>query len=60
MERRDCSDETGDGDKGGEWRFLSLFYADSLVLCGESLKVMVGHFVEVWGVLEKRFESQCR
>ena len=37
-------------EKGREWRLSGFFYADELVLCGESeedLRVMVGRFVEV-------------
>ena len=43
--------EDGDGTEGREWRLPSLFYADELVLCGESekdLRVMVGLFADVY------------
>ena len=37
-------------EDGREWRLSGLFYADDLVLCGESeegLRAMVGQFTEV-------------
>ena len=42
-----CSNEGEDRDrkKGRQWRLLGLFYADYLVMCGESeedLRVMMG------------------
>ena len=30
-----------------EWRLPSILYADDLVLCGEDLREMVEHFIEV-------------
>ena len=42
--------EDGDGKEGREWRLPGLFYADDLVLCGESeedLRAKVRQFVEV-------------
>ena len=36
-------------EEGGEWTLIGFFYADDLVLCGESgekLRVMVGRFAE--------------
>ena len=53
-----CSEErgeNGDGEEGsdifgGEWILPGLFYADDLVLCGESeedLRAWVGRFLEV-------------
>ena len=39
-------------EEGREWRLLGLFYADELVLCGESeedLGEIVGRFIEVVG-----------
>ena len=49
-----CSDEGGENGDGEEerryWRLPDLFYANDLVLCGESeedLRAMVGRFVKV-------------
>ena len=54
--RSDEGGENGDGEvrfleEGREWRLPGLFYADDLVLCGESyedLRAMMEHFVEVY------------
>ena len=46
----DEGDKDGDGKEGRDWRLPFLFYADDLVLCGESeeeLRAMMGLFGEV-------------
>ena len=48
--RNDEGIKSGDGEEGREWRLPGFFFADDLVLCGESeeyLRAMVGRFVGV-------------